>query len=419
MIFKSFKYRLNPTDAQAEQMRRTFGCKRFVFNNLLNQQQTRYESGEGHLTYFQCNNLLVDWKKQEDRDFLAEVDSQALQQAAKDLHESYSNFFKSCSGKRKGKKCGHPKYKSKYARQSYRTPNNNDTIKITDNSIRLPRLGYVSAIIDRSIEGRIKSATVSMDRDGKYYVSVLAEVEQRLKPMTGMEVGIDLGIKDLFVTSDGNRFSNSKDLIRMTKTKHRIKILQKQLAKKVSGGNNREKTRMKLASAFKRLTNQRNNYYHEISTWLVDTYDAIYMEDLNVAGMMKNRRLSRAIRESAWSTLTDMIEYKCSWYGKTFHRINRFYPSTKTCSCCDYKIESLSLSVREWTCPQCGSHHDRDNNAAINVLRQGQRDYYDTSLVRREAGNIVVVPTTLMKLSAKIERSDRLKSVARGMELVY
>jgi putative transposase len=419
MIFKSFKYRLNPTSVQAEHIGRTFGCKRFVFNNLLNQQQSRYESGEGHLTFFQCNNLLVDWKKQEDRNFLAEVDSQALQQAAKDLHESYTNFFKSCAGKRKGPKVGHPKYKSKYARQSYRTPNNNNVIRVTENAIHLPRLGYVRAKIDRSIDGKIKSATISMDRDGKYYVSVLAEVEQTLKPMTGMEVGIDLGIKELFVTSDGNRFTNPKDLIRMTKTTHRIKILQKRLAKKVGGSSNREKTRAKLAATHKRLTNQRNNYYHEISTWLVNTYDAIYMEDLNVAGMMKNRRLSRTIQESAWAILTGMIEYKCSWYGKTFHKISRFYPSTKTCSRCDYKLDTLSLSEREWTCPSCGSHHDRDHNAAINVLKQGQRDYYDTSLVRREAGNIVVVPTTLMKLSAKTERSDLLKSVIQGIELVY
>jgi putative transposase len=418
MIFKSFKYRLYPNVAQQEQMIKTFGCKRLIFNHLLDTQIKRYESGEGNLTYFGCNNLIVEWKKEEEKAFLTEVDSQALQQAAKDLHDAYTNFFKSLSGKRKGTKINSPKFKSKYARQSYRTPNNNGTIKFKDDSLRLPTLGYVRAVIDRNIEGKIKSATISMDRDGKFYVSVLVETEQKLLSMTGKEVGIDLGIKDLFVTSDGNRFDNPKDLIRMTKTTQRIKLLQKKLARTRKGSKSREKLRIQLASAYKRLTNQRNNYYHEISHWLVNSYDAIYAEDLNVKGMMANRKLSRAIHESSWATLVGMIQYKCEWYGKTFYQINRYYPSSKTCSCCSNKIEKLSLSEREWKCPSCGTLHDRDYNAAINILKEGQKDLYSTSLVRREAGEIIV-PSALVKLSSKTERSDSLKSVAQGTELVY
>ena len=418
MIFKSFKYRLYPNVAQQEQMMKTFGCKRLVFNQLLDTQIKRYESGDKNLTYFGCNSLIVEWKNEQNTTFLAEVDSQALQQAAKDLHDAYTNFFKSITGKRKGPKINSPKFKSKYSRQSYRTPNNNGTIKFKDNSFRLPTLGYVKAAIDRQPEGKIKSATISMDRDRKFYVSVLVETEQKLLSMTGKEVGIDLGIKDLFVTSDGSRFTNPKDLIRMTKTTQRIKSLQKKLARTRKGSKNREKIRIKLASAYKRLTNQRNSYYHELSHWLVNSYDAIYAEDLNVKGMMANRKLSRVIHESSWSTLVGMIKYKCEWYGKTFYQINRFYPSSKTCSCCNHKIEKLTLNDREWECPSCGTIHDRDNNAAINVLKQGQKDLYNTSLVRHEAGNIVIIPTALQKLNNKIERSDSLKSVIQRSELV-
>ncbi len=399
-------------------MSKTFGCKRYVFNNLLNTQLQRYKSKEHHLTHFQMNNLLVEWKK-EDATFLADVDSQALQQAAKDLSEAYSNFFKAINGKRKGKKVNAPKFKSKYARQSYRTPNNNNVIRINNNKIHLPKLGYVKAIIDREIDGKIKSATISLDKDGRYYVSVLAEVEQELRSMTGREIGIDLGIMDLFITSDGDKFRNPKDLILLTKTKQQIKHLQKKLARKSKGSNNREKARMQLARKYSKYTRQRNDYYHCVSTWLIENYDSIFMEDLNVSGMLKNRKLSRVIQDSAWSTLASMIEYKANWFGKTFYKINRFTPTSKTCSCCNHKLEVLLLNVREWDCPVCRTSHDRDVNAAINIKRVGQVDLYGSTISSSALGEMGrKIPTTLKKFSIKTERSIDKSIVSGGMELV-
>lgn len=205
------------------------------------------------------------------------------------------------------------------------------------------------------------------------------------------------------MTSDGHKISNPKQQI--AKATQLLKRKQKQLARKSKGSNNYEQTRIQLAKLHERIKGIKTNYYHNLSYWLVSEYDTIYMEDLNVSGMLKNRKLSRAIHEASWSRLATMIEYKCAWYGKTFYRINRWSPSSKTCSCCGYKQETMPLNVREWQCPVCNTEHHRDLNAAQNILRTGQVDLYGHQLSSQATGEQVAIPTALMKHISKIERS--------------
>ena len=219
------------------------------------------------------------------------------------------------------------------------------------------------------MQGTIKSATVSKTPSGKYFISVLCDTDIALMPMSGREVGVDLGLKDLAILSNGVKFDHPEQ--QLAKTKQLLKKQQQKLSRKTRGSNNYESTRTQVAKKYEKITNIRNNYYHNISKYLVSNYDAIYVEDLNVLGMLKNRKLSRKIAESAWSTVSSMIEYKCAWYGKTYYRINRWSPSSKTCSSCGYKLLKLDLGTREWSCPECGIIHDRDINAAMNIKNTG------------------------------------------------
>ena len=231
--------------------------------------------------------------------------------------------------------------------------------------------------------------------------------------MTGLEVGIDLGLKDLAILSSGVSFNHPQQML--AKAKQALKKEQRILARKTKGSKNREKQRIRVARAYAKITRIRNEYYHILSKFLVETYDASYLENLNVSGMLKNRRLARKIAESAWSTLKGMIEYKAGYAGKTVHSINRWFPSSKTCSCCGNKMTSMSLEVREWDCPSCGEHHDRDLNAALNILYQGQRDLYDAVQPSRATMEVGLnIPMALQKHSSKIERSGSRRSSWNG-----
>lgn len=410
---------------QREQLAKNFGCARRVWNLLLAEQnmiQQAQRDGEKirYLTHFDMINQIVAWKKEEELTYLKEADSFALQQSAINLNEAINNYFKSRTGKRKGAKVGWPVFKNKFRKQSYRTMNINGVIRLVERTIHLPKLGYVRCIADRTLESdyKIKSVTVSCANDGRYYAAICYSTEQsHLLPMTGQEIGIDLGLRDLFITSSGMKATRPADLINVAKTKQQLKKKQRQLARKIPGSANFNRVKQQVARLFSRATRQRNAYYHELSRWLVNNYDAIYLEDLNVNGMLKNRKLSRAIHESAWSELAGMIAYKSEWAGRTYHQISRWFPSSKTCSCCGHKMEQMPLDVREWSCPACGTHHDRDINAAINILLQGQKDIYSTSLVQREAA-IIDLPTALQKFVVKSERTDRFRSVDEGREQV-
>jgi putative transposase len=221
--------------------------------------------------------------------------------------------------------------------------------------------------------------------------------------MTGKEVGIDLGLTDLIITSAGHKFQRVSR--QLEKTNQLLKKAQRKLSRKTKGSNSYSKQRTIVQKLYARISRIRNDYYHNISNWLVKNYDSIYLEDLNVNGMLKNRKMSRAIQEAAWSTLVGMIKYKANWYGKTVHQINRFFPSSKTCSLCGHKVEKMPLDIREWACPACGEDHDRDINAAINIRNQGQVDCYEEIMPDGISG-LVEIPERLMKYITKIERSS-------------
>lgn len=407
----AYKYRIYPTEDQQVLLGKTFGCKRVIFNYYLNEQQERYKNKEKHLSNYDINKDIT--KLKDTKKWLREVDSIALQMAAEDLSVAYDNFFKSVTGKRKGPKIAAPKFKAKHSRQSYRTRG----VRINENgSLQIPKLKEVRAVIHRAIPENsiIKSTTISKNTDGRYYASVLVETELQLQPMTSKEVGCDVGLKDLLITSDGLKFKRPTDLPHIAKTKQLLKVKQKQFARTKKSSKNHEALRLQVARLYSKITRQRNEYYHLISRYLVDNYDSVYVEDLSSKNMLQNRKLSRAIHEVAWSTLTGMIAYKSSWAGRTYHRINRWYPSSKTCSSCDYKLEKLDLITREWTCPNCGSRHDRDHNAAKNILRVGQIDCYGEESKSQATGDLGGIPLALQKMTVKTERSGICLSVSHG-----
>lgn len=399
---RSYKYRLYPTIAQESLLNQYVGAKRWFYNYLLAEQKRRFANKEKMLSAFDCNNLLPELKKQENTSWLKIVDSILLQNAAEDLSIAYKNFFDSIKGKRKGPKVELPEYKRKGGRESYRT--RGVTADFQTNTVVLPKIKSVKCILHREFTGTIKSATISKNPDGKWYISILVENAQQLKPMTNKEVGIDLGLKDLAILSTGVKFDHPQQML--AKAKQALKRAQRILSRKTKGSKNYEKQRLIVAKCYSKITRMRNEYYHMLSKYLIDNFDAIYLEDLNVSGMLKNRKLSRKIAESAWSTLKTMIKYKSGYAGKTVYAISRWFPSSKTCSSCGHKLTKLDLDTREWTCPSCGTDHDRDLNAAMNILHQGQKDLYDAIIpFRATMEEELKIPTALMKHSSKIERS--------------
>lgn len=405
---KAFKFRIYPNESQRSQLAQFFGAKRWVYNYFLALQKQRFINKEKHLSNFDMNYLIVDLKKQLETTWLNEVDSIALQNTTEDLSTAYNNFFRSLKGQRRGKKMEPPHFKKRSNQQSYRTRG----IKITEKGLKLPKIkSHININLHQPIQGTIKSATITKTPSGKYFVSILCESDVELMPMSGREVGIDMGLKELAILSNGIKFEHPEQ--QLAKTKQLLKKQQKKLSRKIRGSKKYERTRISVAKKHEQITKIRNNYYHNISKYLVSNYDAIYVEDLNVCGMMRNRCLSRKIAESSWSTLSSMIEYKCSWYGKTYYRINRWTPSSKTCSNCGHKLDSLSLEVRNWTCLSCNTNHDRDINAAMNIKNTGQIDLYNQT-ISDAIEDMGEIPVALQKMTSKIERSSADVLVGHG-----
>lgn len=410
---QALKYRLYPTPEQASILAQIFGSRRWIYNHFLAEQQRRYREGEEHLSHFSMCAEITRLKQQPETEWLKESDSIALQQSADDLATAYKNFFNSIKGRRKGRKMELPRFKRRTNRQSYRTRG----VKVLDGAVKLPKIKTpVSCVFHREIPpgAKIKSATISHTPSGKYFISILVETPIELKSMSTREVGIDLGLTHVAITSDGHKFNHPQEQI--AKAKRLRKRRQRQLARKEKGSNNWNRKRVQMAKAYEREVNIRTNYYHNISNWLVSNYDAIYVEDLNVTGMLKNRCLSRAIHESSWSQLSRMIEYKCEWYGKTYYRISRWTPTSKTCNSCGHKEDRMPLGVREWTCSGCGTDHDRDINAARNILHVGQQDLYGRKITSPATGEGVVIPRALEKHVSQIERSGDRSPVDVGTE---
>jgi len=365
MMLKAYKYRMYPDEGQRKMFLKHIGACRFVYNLSLEQKIKVYETEKKTLTRFDLDSTLPQLKSE--NEWLKEVNSQSLQQANKHLDSAFKKFFR--------EKKGFPKFKSrKNPVQSFRIPQNYK-VDFDDNRVKLPKIGWVTTKLSREFEGILKTATVSITATGKFFISILVEDgrETPEKESFGYDstMGLDVGIKDYVTMSDGTKIDNPKFL---KNSIQRLKVLQMRMSKTKKGSNNRDKARQKVALQHEKITNQRKDFLQKLTTKLVRENQAIAIETLNVAGMMKNHCLAQAIGDVSWSEFFRQLEYKCEWYGKTLLRIGRFEPSSKICNVCGSINRDLKLSDREWTCVGCGTLHDRDVNASINIKKFALQD---------------------------------------------
>lgn len=357
---KTYKFRIYPTAEQEVLLAKHFGCARFVYNHFLNERKEQYLKDKKSDNYYKQAATLTKLKKEEDTKWLKEVNSQTLQFALRSLDTAFLNFFRG--------NAQFPKFKSKKHKNTFTIPQFG---KLKDGKVIIPKFKEgIKVKLHREVKGEIGKMSITKTPTGKYYVSIFTEQVIEELPKTNKQVGIDLGLKDFVITSDNKKFKNNRYIKKYAK---QLKKAQQHLSRKQKGSNGFEKQKLKVAKIHEKIASCRLDTLHKVSTELVKNYDLISVEDLNVKGMIKNRKLSKHIADASWGKFVTLLQYKCNWYGKELIKVNRFYPSSKTCNVCGWINQVLRLSDREWTCKN-GHKLQRDLNASINILKEGLKN---------------------------------------------
>lgn len=361
-VNKTYKFRIFPNAEQEQNLARHFGHSRWVYNHFLNERKEQYQKGKKSNNYYAQAASLTQLKKQEGTEWLKEVNSQTLQFALKSLDSAYTNFFR---GNAK-----FPRFKSRRNKNSFTVPQSG---KIIDGKLSIPKFkDGIKIKLHREVLGTIGKMSITRTPSGKYFVSIFTEQKIEQMPSNTKAIGCDLGIKDFVITSDNKKFKNNRYTRKYAK---KLKKAQQHLSRKQKGSNGFEKQKIKVAKIHEKIANSRLDTLHKVSYKLVRDNGLIVIEDLNVKGMIKNRKLSKHIADASWGNFVNLLQYKCDWYGRELVKVNRFFPSSKSCGDCGWINQELKLSDREWTCKSCGVVHDRDWNASLNILKEGLKIY--------------------------------------------
>lgn len=392
VIKYTYKFRIEPTQEQSILLAKHFGSVRWTYNYFLNQRKEEYLNNKASLTYNKQAGYLTQLKKDDDKQWLKEINSQTLQYSLKCLETAYTGFF---AGRSK-----FPRFKSRKSKNSFTIP---QFVSVKKDKLIIPKFREgIEMIMERKIKGVIKHCVISKTPTGKYFVSILTEQEHQPLPKTNQSVGIDLGLKDFLVLSNGTKIKNHRFLKHY---QHQLKLNQQSLSRKTKQSNRYEQQRIKVARIYEKITNSRLDLIQKTTTNLIKNFDIIYLEDLNIKGMSRRCKasqdengkylpngqsaksgLNKSILDASWGTFIDILEYKASWNDKQIIHIDRFFPSSKTCSKCGWINNSLTLKDREWICPKCGEKHDRDFNAATNILNEGYRKNISVGTTDYERG---------------------------------